>query len=152
MQEKEKYEAILKLAILERRKIRKVEKRNKPRRIINSHRPKKHFDLGRRCLWGMNMNNQCEKRSCPCGGTRGETKKKRNSSSSKMRAYRKIQPICECCKKEMAVDTHHIVPVSKEGSDKDDNLLAVCLGCHAEKHPEPSKALFTPERRKYNWC
>jgi len=38
---------------------------------------------------------------------------------------------CELCSFELVIDTHHILPKNKGGSDAVDNLIVLCPNCHA---------------------
>ena len=52
--------------------------------------------------------------------------------------------VCELCNEQAPflrkadntpyLETHHIIPLSEEGSDTIDNVVAVCPNCHAEQH------------------
>lgn len=52
-------------------------------------------------------------------------------------AYRKKHPFCELCLKTgRLVETNltdHIKPKAQGGTDDDDNLQALCFGCHGKK-------------------
>lgn len=41
---------------------------------------------------------------------------------------------CQVCKKKGILQTHHIIYTSKGGTDKADNLITVCSGCHTHKN------------------
>ena len=41
---------------------------------------------------------------------------------------------CQMCGATGTLHAHHILPVSKGGSDDDDNLLLVCVACHKKIH------------------
>lgn len=51
-------------------------------------------------------------------------------------------PICEQCKKELAIDVHHKIPIStgnsilayKQLGFDENNLMAVCKSCHKLIH------------------
>jgi|GEM_PF-745932 len=46
---------------------------------------------------------------------------------------------CQICKKKIANiqnEVHHIIPRSKGGSDRPDNLILLCQNCHAKVHAE----------------
>jgi 5-methylcytosine-specific restriction protein A len=43
--------------------------------------------------------------------------------------------ICEDCKKNRAINAHHIIPLSKGGANKLHNLKALCFYCHKKYHP-----------------
>lgn len=45
--------------------------------------------------------------------------------------YKKAK--CECCGAK-AQEVHHIIPISKGGTNKYDNLVSVCVSCHAKIH------------------
>lgn len=51
--------------------------------------------------------------------------------------YRKVkwQP-CACCKKEMHLELHHIIPINKGGDNDIRNLISVCSDCHRKIHGE----------------
>jgi hypothetical protein len=44
-------------------------------------------------------------------------------------------PVCEVCKAAPARDVHHRVPRRLGGTDRDDNLIAVCKVCHLAIEP-----------------
>lgn len=45
-------------------------------------------------------------------------------------------PLCEACLKEgrltEAEEVHHVVPLSKGGSNASDNLMSLCKSCHSK--------------------
>ena len=45
--------------------------------------------------------------------------------------YKCGNPICRCI---LTLDIHHLVPVSEDGADEPENLLALCPNCHALHH------------------
>jgi hypothetical protein len=45
--------------------------------------------------------------------------------------YRAMNPLCECCKRHATREIHHIIPVAEGGKTEPENLLGVCLKCHA---------------------
>lgn len=49
--------------------------------------------------------------------------------------YIKAHPLCEECQKQcklvLAEEVHHILPLSKEGGNEPDNLMALCKSCHS---------------------
>lgn len=42
--------------------------------------------------------------------------------------------ICQDCGKNKAVNPHHIVPISKGGTNEQRNLKALCFHCHSLYH------------------
>ena len=58
------------------------------------------------------------------------------SSRSRNWIYRQKHETCEECGVNKAVHTHHIVKVEEGGRDSDSNLMALCLECHRDKHPD----------------
>ena len=68
-----------------------------------------------------------------------DRKAKRNGSWGRTsRAYRKANPICECCGKRASEEVHHITPLSIDNSKENmlgwDGLEALCHECHAGRH------------------
>lgn len=58
---------------------------------------------------------------------------------------------CQVCKKKNKVlQTHHIVYRSKGGTDRADNLIAICTDCHTSKAHKPGGILYNwmKERKK----
>lgn len=39
-------------------------------------------------------------------------------------------PLCNLCRQRPAQEMHHIIPVKSGGSDKRENLIPLCKGCH----------------------
>ena len=68
-----------------------------------------------------------------------DVRKKRNTRKHKeaMRRARRLQPVCALCRRRVATETHHVVPMSRGGSDRASNLLALCTQCHYEQHNPP---------------
>lgn len=56
--------------------------------------------------------------------------------------FRVGRKTCEACNSASSVDTHHIIPLGEGGEDVESNLMAVCLACHREKHPELPDSFF----------
>lgn len=54
--------------------------------------------------------------------------------------YASLHPLCERCLKEGRTtpmdEVHHIVPVSRGGTDDFSNLMSVCKSCHNKIHIE----------------
>lgn len=52
--------------------------------------------------------------------------------------FLKAHPTCSECEKEgwisLADEVHHIVPLSKGGSNSPDNLVSLCHACHSRIH------------------
>lgn len=52
--------------------------------------------------------------------------------------YIKEHPFCEECFKDgkmvLAEEVHHILPVSRGGTNEVSNLMALCQSCHTKKH------------------
>lgn len=44
------------------------------------------------------------------------------------------KPMCAICLVELAVETHHLVPLARGGSNGPDNLLPMCRKCHEHEH------------------
>lgn len=101
----------------------------------------------------------CSYPSCPnrCDGqyceehsklmNRHYNKFERSADSNKKygRAWREIRrryvsahPLCEMCLKEGRLtpvdEVHHIVPVSRGGTNEFSNLMSLCQSCHTKKH------------------
>lgn len=51
--------------------------------------------------------------------------------------FLKQKPFCEECFSDYSkiLQIHHIIPISKGGSHKQDNLKVLCKSCHQSKHP-----------------
>lgn len=47
----------------------------------------------------------------------------------------KAKGLCNVCGKEQSYCKHHIVPLSRGGTNGDDNLIDICLTCHRAVHP-----------------
>jgi 5-methylcytosine-specific restriction protein A len=49
--------------------------------------------------------------------------------------YTKAHPLCEECQKRgklvPAEEVHHIIPLSRGGSNATDNLMSLCKSCHS---------------------
>lgn len=58
----------------------------------------------------------------------------------------KRQPLCIVCKAEgrltVATVTHHIKPLAEGGTNRADNLLPLCEGCHNRLHGKEGKHLL----------
>ena len=54
--------------------------------------------------------------------------------------YIKSHPLCEECGKQgrltPAEEVHHIIPLSKGGTNKHSNLMSLCQSCHTKTHME----------------
>ena len=52
--------------------------------------------------------------------------------------YIKLHPLCEECEKQgkltPAEEVHHILPISRGGTDYRSNLMALCQSCHTKIH------------------
>lgn len=52
--------------------------------------------------------------------------------------YIKAHPLCEECKRSgkltVSEEVHHILPLSEGGSNREDNLMALCKSCHSKIH------------------
>ena len=50
--------------------------------------------------------------------------------------YIAAHPFCEQCKKNgtmtLAEEVHHIKPLSRGGTNQEDNLMSLCTSCHSE--------------------
>ncbi len=72
-------------------------------------------------------------------GRKYEAKKRYNNSWSKISdRYRKEHPLCEICYAEgkavPAVLVHHKIPISVGGTNRMENLQALCSSCHGKIH------------------
>lgn len=56
--------------------------------------------------------------------------------STAMKKYKKKNPICEKCHINKTEHCHHILPISKQGKEIENNYLAVCKNCHGKLHPD----------------
>ena len=68
-----------------------------------------------------------------------ETKKKYGNNWNRLRnRYIREHPLCEDCLKSgyyvPAAEVHHIVPVSRGGTNEITNLVALCKSCHMKRH------------------
>ena len=43
------------------------------------------------------------------------------------------EPACRICERKPSEEVDHIIPVSKGGTDRRDNLQGVCFECHEKK-------------------
>lgn len=64
------------------------------------------------------------------------TKKRYGRSWKRIRdRYIAAHPLCEECKRDdkltPADEVHHILPLSKGGTHRDDNLMSLCTSCHS---------------------
>jgi len=64
------------------------------------------------------------------------TKKRYGRSWKRIRdRYIAAHPLCEECKRDdkltPAEEVHHILPLSKGGTHRDDNLMSLCTSCHS---------------------
>jgi 5-methylcytosine-specific restriction protein A len=54
--------------------------------------------------------------------------------------YIKSHPLCEECQKQGKLtpveEVHHIIPLSKGGTNKYSNLMSLCQSCHTKTHME----------------
>ncbi len=54
--------------------------------------------------------------------------------------YIKAHPLCEECKRNGKLtpseEVHHIIPLSEGGTNKEQNLMALCKSCHSRIHAE----------------
>lgn len=44
------------------------------------------------------------------------------------------KPMCAICGVETAVETHHLIPLARGGSNGPDNLVPLCRVCHEYEH------------------
>lgn len=70
-----------------------------------------------------------------------EAKKKYGNQWQKIRArYVAEHPLCEQCLEEGRLRTvdevHHIIPVSRGGTNDEENLMSLCKSCHTKIHFE----------------
>jgi 5-methylcytosine-specific restriction protein A len=60
--------------------------------------------------------------------------------------YLAKNPICADCQKNNkltpANEVHHVVSVADGGTDRDDNLMALCKSCHSKR---------TAEENRFGW-
>ena len=55
-----------------------------------------------------------------------------------------------CCRcREIGVDVHHIIPLSKGGSDKIDNAAPLCQNCHDRYGDNPTKRKVIKQMRDW---
>ena len=67
------------------------------------------------------------------GRTRKYNKKRQREMLATWR-YRQKNRICEICRIRKAEHTHHLIPFSQGGKDKESNFIAVCKICHKYLH------------------
>ena len=65
-----------------------------------------------------------------------ESKKRYGTKWRKIRnAFVKKHPVCELCERKNiltpAEEVHHVIPLSKGGSNDEENLMALCKSCHS---------------------
>lgn len=69
---------------------------------------------------------------------RQEFKRKKKSLSLHVKLLSRQDCKCALCKKDIftvgPLEVDHIIPLSKGGTNKDDNLRIVCEQCHKERH------------------
>jgi len=60
--------------------------------------------------------------------------------------------ICSECKQRFdsfLLRVHHMIPLSKGGSSKDNNLLTLCVNCHSLKHPHMMNRKNKIQKKNY---
>lgn len=67
--------------------------------------------------------------------------KQYGTSWQKIRArYVKKHPFCEECLKKgiikLVEEVHHILPLARGGTHREDNLMSLCRSCHNKMHHE----------------
>lgn len=55
---------------------------------------------------------------------------------------------CGCGMDARTLHVHHIVPLSRGGSNEMTNLETICVKCHAEAHPGNARLRAMAERRR----
>ena len=65
-----------------------------------------------------------------------ESKKRYGTKWRKIRnAFVKNHPICELCKRKNILipteEVHHVIPLSKGGSNDEENIMALCKSYHS---------------------
>lgn len=76
----------------------------------------------------------------------------RNGASDQFARKRLINKhgnVCQKCRYTGNIELHHIIPVSRGGSNKDDNLILLCEKCHAEIHGRTKKNYLDKNREFY---
>lgn len=43
---------------------------------------------------------------------------------------------CVCCSSTDRLQVHHIIPLSKNGTNSQSNLITLCEKCHASRHKD----------------
>ena len=69
-------------------------------------------------------------------GRSKEAKRRYGYRWKKIRAaFLQAHPLCEECKKDgrltLATEVHHILPLGHGGTNREDNLMALCKPCHS---------------------
>jgi len=59
---------------------------------------------------------------------------------------------CQACKgrsRDTVLEVHHIIPRSKRGTDRPDNLITLCHTCHEKLHKGKLKLTFRPKNKGF---
>ena len=65
------------------------------------------------------------------------------SDAQRHRIYKRDGYRCTKCGSKYDLCIHHIIEVSKGGSNDDENLTTLCIFCHAEEHPDISEFMLS---------
>ncbi|MFH0816272.1 MAG: HNH endonuclease [Methanobacteriota archaeon] len=72
--------------------------------------------------------------------------------SKRQATYSRAGGRCEQCGASgIRLHAHHVVPLSKGGSNYSDNLVCLCEDCHRSQHPHMKESGYRTSPWKYNY-